>query len=211
MFRELLTDSCGGIITRMRLSLWHLLIIRDKKKNMSLFLNLIIGILSLPFYYWKLPYCIWRFNWWIFCVSNFHPSALKYLSMKNKKSIITVKITFLKNSLLKSEEKQPHAEARELVLESKNIWLKVLLWLHLQGILQVINISEPHYHHIENKINIATFFMNISVKNERIPIQFDSKKGGHLLSHVKEMSMDRDLSTTEEEICLNCQVYSIVC
>lgn len=44
--------------------------------------------------------------------------------------------------------------------------------------------------------------MSISVENERIPIQLVSKKGGHLLSHFKEMSMDRDGSAIEEEIRL---------
>lgn len=120
--------------------------------------------------------------------------------MKNKKSLMIVKVTFLKNNFLKSEEKQPNAEAGELVLESKNIGLNVLLWLGLQCVLQVINFSKPH-HHCVQKMNHTVFFVNTSVENERIPIQLVWKKGG-IFCLTKEMSMDRDGSTIEEEICL---------
>lgn len=71
-------------------------------KTGSLFLNFIMEILSPGFYYQKNVLLIWRFYWWAFCVSNFYPSSLRYLSMKNKKSIMTVKVAFLKNNFLKS-------------------------------------------------------------------------------------------------------------
>lgn len=93
VFSDLLTIALEALLLEWDYCSSIYLLFYPENYQFFLLLNLMIGILFLPFTTKKkLLIYIWRFYWRVFCVLIVHPLVVRYLPMKNKMSILTVKI-----------------------------------------------------------------------------------------------------------------------
>lgn len=166
-------------------------------------MNLIIGILSPAFTTKKIVLLYLKMLLMSILCLRFSPFSVKVLINENWAERYYCQDHFC-NNFLKLEQTQPSAEARELGLESENIWLELVLQLCQHTFCKSLTSRSLLIIIFKVRLQYYIFHEYIHWEWEN-PNATCLKEKEHLLSSLKEKSINAQLDggvlTIEEDLC----------